>query len=96
MLVPTESMCDLQNAACAAARNHHHVTASHLGPCLTLSGGCAWYNASCPRTNDYKCGSTGYTYREWLCFNLSRLMTKPTKWDVRPAKTQISVGIRPV
>ena len=27
---------------------------------------------------------------------LSRLMTKPTKWHVRPAKTQISLGIRPV
>ena len=28
--------------------------------------------------------------------NLSRLMTKPTKWHVCPAKTQISLGIRPV
>ena len=28
--------------------------------------------------------------------NLSRLVTKPTKWPVRPAKTQISLGIRPV
>ena len=27
---------------------------------------------------------------------LSRLMTKPTKWHVRPAKTRISLGIRPV
>ena len=27
---------------------------------------------------------------------LSRLMTKPTKWHVRPAKIQISLGIRPV
>ena len=27
---------------------------------------------------------------------LSRLVTKPTKWHVRPAKTQISLGIRPV
>ena len=27
---------------------------------------------------------------------LSRLMTKPTKWHVRPAKTQIRLGIRPV
>ena len=27
---------------------------------------------------------------------LSRFMTKPTKWHVRPAKTQISLGIRPV
>ena len=28
--------------------------------------------------------------------HLSRLMTKPTKWHMRPAKTQISLGIRPV
>ena len=27
---------------------------------------------------------------------VSCLMTKPTKWHVRPAKTQISLGIRPV
>ena len=27
--------------------------------------------------------------------NLSRLMTKPTKWHVRPAKIQISLGICP-
>ena len=28
--------------------------------------------------------------------NMSHLVTKPTKWHVRPAKTQISLGIRPV
>ena len=28
--------------------------------------------------------------------HLSRLTTKPTKWYVRPAKTQISLGSRPV
>ena len=27
---------------------------------------------------------------------MSRLVTQPTKWHVRPAKTQISLGIRPV
>ena len=27
---------------------------------------------------------------------MSRLVTKPTKWSVRRAKTQISLGIRPV
>ena len=31
---------------------------------------------------------------EWN--HLSCLVTKPTKWHVRPAKTQISLGIRPV
>ena len=40
--------------------------------------------------------------KEWPSFNtapvvhLSRLVTKPTKWLVHPAKTQISLGIRPV
>ena len=29
-------------------------------------------------------------------WQLSQGMTKPTKWSVRPAKTQISLGIRPV
>ena len=28
--------------------------------------------------------------------HLSRLMTKPSKWHVRPEKTRISLGIRPV
>ena len=28
--------------------------------------------------------------------DMSRLMTKPTKWHVRPAKTQINLGTRPV
>ena len=31
-----------------------------------------------------------------LTLQLSHLMTKPTKWHVRPAKTQISLGLRPV
>ena len=39
-------------------------------------------------------------FQAWLQFrdrtNLSRNTTKPTKWHVRPAKTQISLGIRPV
>ena len=33
---------------------------------------------------------------ERLKQSMSHLMTKPTKWHVRPAKTQISLGIRPV
>ena len=33
--------------------------------------------------------------RDYLRYT-SRLMTKPTKWHVRPAKTQISLGIRTV
>ena len=34
--------------------------------------------------------------RSSISFYFSRLMTKPTKWHVRPAKTQINLGIRPV
>ena len=29
-------------------------------------------------------------------FHMSRIVTKPTEWHERPAKTQISLGIRPV
>ena len=38
------------------------------------------------------------TLIRWIVtwYKMSRLMTKPTKWHVRPAKTQISLGIRPV
>ena len=36
------------------------------------------------------------TCRTYLKQDMSRLMTKPTKWHVRPAKTQISLGILPV
>ena len=32
----------------------------------------------------------------WLLCDVSHCMTKPTNWTVRPAKTQISLGIRPV
>ena len=31
-----------------------------------------------------------------VAHNISCLMTKPTKWHVCPAKTQISLGIRPI
>ena len=31
-----------------------------------------------------------------ILWHLSRLMSKPTQWHVRPAKTQISLGIRSV
>ena len=34
--------------------------------------------------------------KHWNRNIMSRLMTKPTKWYVRPAKTQISLSIRPV
>ena len=33
--------------------------------------------------------------RSWLRLWLRHLMTKPTKWHVHPAKTQISLGICP-
>ena len=36
------------------------------------------------------------TWLIWGFTYLSRPMTKPTKWHVRPAKTRIILGIRPV
>ena len=39
-------------------------------------------------------------YQLWTRYmhrcHMSRIVTKPTKWHVRPAKTRISLGIRPV
>ena len=35
-----------------------------------------------------------YTVFFWDKVNLSRIVTKPAKWHVCPAKTQISLGIR--
>ena len=37
------------------------------------------------------CATSSMVFQE-----ISRLMTKPTKWRVRPAQTQISLGMRPV
>ena len=53
---------------------------------------------------DYICGKKNTLIRFVIkCYNiyvallhLSRIMTKPTKWPVRPTKTQISLGILPV
>ena len=55
-----------------------------LGSCPTLT--CSRYKISC----------FDLLLFEVHLSDLSRLMTKPTKWHVRPAKTQISLGIRPV
>ena len=35
-----------------------------------------------------------FQFHNIIRHNLSRIMTKPTKWHVHPAKTQISLGIR--
>ena len=37
-----------------------------------------------------------FHYSQNNMLKMSFLMTKPTKWHVRPAKTQLSLGIRPV
>ena len=39
--------------------------------------------------------TTVAVYAEDADAYLSSIVTKPTKWHVRPAKTQISLGIRP-
>ena len=43
-----------------------------------------------------RCLLETYTIATINSLHMSRSVTKPTKWHVRPAKTQISLGIRPV
>ena len=58
------------------------------------------YSASLKGLNSYPCDGIVKPHLtaplKILLIETSRLMTKPTKWHVRPAKTQISLGIRPV
>ena len=49
------------------------------------------YNISCMQIFFW-----GFSIHGMWSFCMSRLMTKRTKWHVRPAKTQISLGIHPV
>ena len=44
----------------------------------------------------YHCYSWTVSIKPSLVIHNSRFMTKPTKWNVCPAKTQISLGIHPV
>ena len=67
---------------------------------LIRLGGClGWFESSL--------GAQPHNNRNWIrskvtirsipvYHTISRLMTKPIKWHVRPVKTQISLGIRPV
>ena len=75
-----------------------HLLASH---CQTNQ----WYNKSSSSVHKYEQNvpwshcilkSLGIFVGADLLYSLSQRMTKPTKWHVRPAKTQISLGIRPV
>ena len=50
----------------------------------------------CWRAVKQKSNQTKPSIEAGLQSHMSRLLTKPTKWHVRPAKTQISLGIRPV
>ena len=62
-------------------------------PLITCTATCDdWFQFSSWRNTagNQKLQVTGYVY------NLSKHMTKSTKWHVRPAKTMISLGIRPV
>ena len=52
--------------------------------CVFFPFSVTWYNHNLSTENE-KCHE-----------KMSHLETKPTKWHVRPAKTQISLGIRPV
>ena len=55
----------------------------------------------CIKTNFMKMSDLKYSKSIWwfkycIYFYMSCHMTKPTKWCVRPARTQISLGIHPV
>ena len=52
------------------------------------SGGAVWSGSTCLPWS--VCPET------YVHYNMSRLTTKPTKWSVHPAKTPISLGIRPI
>ena len=55
------------------------------------------YKHECIRIASYKSLDDVqlFQWQSHSIFTLSRLMTKTTKWHVRPAKTQFSLGIRP-
>ena len=55
----------------------------------------SYYFPDLLRTLDRSMMSTSTSISN-LIYHLSRLVTEPTKWHVRPTKTQISLGIRPV
>ena len=64
---------------------------------------CSWSLAALCRLRDIlsiSCAATHFDITHLNLFrtlkHLSHLMTNPTKWHVRPAKTQISLGILPV
>ena len=81
-------------------------------PVWSASSLSAWRNIGSSATHRAHCedsDQTGRTPRliwvfagctdhfvEYVYVNLSRLTTKPTKWPLCPAKTQISLGICPV
>ena len=55
----------------------------------------SWHGSNCPLEQfDLSCSS--WLLYCWTESQLSRLMTKPTKWHMRPAKSQISLGTCPV
>ena len=61
--------------------------------CCTDYLGCRHTHGTGVRVADVAKWLEILTLNHW---HMSRCMTKPTKWPVRPAKTQISLGIRPV
>ena len=60
--------------------------------CLSKNLGPLWYLITTQGSLPYFCIKTYIVGIQ----QVSRCKTKPKKWHVRPAKTQISLGIRPV
>ena len=76
---------------CADAQADLRLCCSHMAKTGFLMTGLIWHRETLwsPRSGKWELVAL-------LATNLNRRKTKPTKWHVRPAKTQISLGIRQV
>ena len=81
-------------------RVYWYDTMCHIFSCLEFAWPEVWSHKTrnCPIVTLTKDAwvTQILTANDLMVNHLSRRMTKPTKWHVRPAKTQISLGICPV
>ena len=75
----------------AKYRSHSHNPKNHYPQVFCTNHLCSWKVCSYLHPIQYT-----HVFSTTSHLNLSRLMTKPIKWSVRPAKNQISLVIRPV
>jgi len=80
-----DSMCDVQNAKCAAAKKNHHLSVVHKGGCVTLNSSCTGsHSGTCQTVHNYLCGTNGYTYMNECYFKQAqcRLAVNGTMLDI--------------